>query len=126
MTHFVKLCHALLPTGKVLVCTYGAGYPNYCPLYCTLNEDFHHVLQCPHTLQVKWHTKLLQTLQERHYSSLKTSPIFVEILVGSLTLWLLALPFDKTEFPAEYSVLLHEQRTIGWSHIWMSKQWVHF
>ena len=30
-THYVKLCHELLPTGKV-VSKYGQGLPDYCPL----------------------------------------------------------------------------------------------
>jgi hypothetical protein len=38
-THFVKLCHELLPTGH-LVCTYGTGLPDYCPLCKTTKRTF--------------------------------------------------------------------------------------
>jgi hypothetical protein len=41
-THFVKLCHELLPTGNV-VCAYGAGYPDSCPL-CKTSTMFFTVL----------------------------------------------------------------------------------
>jgi hypothetical protein len=80
-THFVKLCHELLPTGN-LVCSYGAGYPDFCPLCRTPNEDFHHVLRCPHTSREYWRTEFLRSLREKCYA-LKTSPTLAKIL-GSL------------------------------------------
>jgi hypothetical protein len=126
-THFVKLCHELLPTGN-LVCSYGAGYPDFCPLCRTHNEDFHHVLRCPHTSREKWRTEFRQTLQEKCYS-LKTSPPLVEILLDGLTSWLLVEPFDKSVFPVEYSTLLQEQRTIGWPQFFqgrVSSKWAQF
>jgi hypothetical protein len=46
-THFVVLCHDLLPKGR-LVCTYGTCLPDYCPLCKNPQEDFHHVLKCHH------------------------------------------------------------------------------
>jgi hypothetical protein len=82
------------------------------PVIRTPNEDFHHILRCSHTSQEKWRTDFRQTLQEKCYS-LKTSPPLVEILLGGLTSWLLAEPFDESDFPIEYCTLLQEQRTIG-------------
>jgi hypothetical protein len=42
-THFVKLCHDILPTGNV-ACRYGQGLPSHCALCTTPDEDFAHVL----------------------------------------------------------------------------------
>jgi hypothetical protein len=93
-THFVKLCHELLPTGH-LVCTYGTSLPDYCPLCKTPKEDFHHVLKCHHPSRVKWRKTLLSSLKERCYT-LKTSPPLVECLISGLTSW-----FDDRKFPME-------------------------
>ena len=52
-THYVKLCHDILPTGNI-VRNYGQSLPDYCPLCKEPNEDFHHILKCPNSTRCKW------------------------------------------------------------------------
>jgi hypothetical protein len=59
-THFVKLCHDLLPTGHI-VCTYETSLPDYCPICKSPQQDFHHVLKCHHPSRVKWKETLLSS-----------------------------------------------------------------
>ena len=74
-THYVKLCHDILPTGNV-VRNYGQSLPNYCPLCKASNGAFHHVtplvMPAPHSLQ-KWRNDLLSTLKTK---CLKNRPNF--------------------------------------------------
>jgi hypothetical protein len=114
-THFVKLCHDLLPTGH-LVCTYGTGLPDYCPLCKNPKKDFHHVLKCHHLPRVKWRETLLSSLKEQCYT-LKTSPPLVECLPSGITSWFDGRQFPTDDFDPAYQQLIREQDQIGWSQI---------
>ena len=123
-THYIKLCHELLPTGS-LVCKYGQGLPNYCSLCRTPNEDFHHVLQCHHPTRVKWRNGLLTSLTKVCHN-IRTDPILLQILVDGLKSWLHATPFTTSEIPSEYLPLLQEQTAVGWDHVFqgrITKKW---
>lgn len=123
-THYVKLCHDILPTGKV-VCRYGQGLPDYCPLCQSPDEDFHHILCCPHRSRVKWRNDLLVLLTKKCHA-IKTDPTLTEILLGGLTSWLNSSPFNTDEYPEDYHQLLLEQAAIGWNHFFqgrISTQW---
>lgn len=123
-THYVKLCHDILPTGN-LVSRYGQGLPDYCPLCKSPDEDFHHVLQCPHRSRVKWRNDLLVALTTK-CRAIKTDPTLQEILLDGLSSWLQLQPFSPDEYPEEYRQLLTEQSLIGWDHFFqgrISTQW---
>ena len=79
-THFVKLCHEMLPTGK-LVNQYHPSYPDWCPLCRSPAEDHKHVLRCPHSTHITWHTKLLETLTKKCHS-LHTDPVLTALLAS--------------------------------------------
>jgi hypothetical protein len=118
-THFVKLCHELLPTGS-LVHRYSPIYPDYCSLCKTPNEDFCHVLRCPHQTRAFWRKTFIDSLQ-RKCDTLSTSPILSEILHAGLKSWLCQEPFDATEYTGEYKELIQIQSTIGWSHFFQGR-----
>ena len=123
-THYVKLCHDILPTGS-LVCKYGQQLPDYCALCRAPKEDFHHVLKCNHPSRVKWRNDLLDSLTKTCHS-LKTDPILVEILLEGITSWLHDTPFLHGNFHTEYQDLSVEQAAIGWSQIFqgrITKRW---
>jgi hypothetical protein len=123
-THFVKLCHDLLPTGH-LVCTYGTGLPDYCPLCKNPQDDFHHILKCHHLSQVTWQETLLSSLKERCYT-LKTSPPLVECLLSGITSWFNHSKFPMNDFNPAHQQLIREQDQIGWSQIFqgcLTTQW---
>ena len=85
-THYVKLCHDILPTGSI-VCRYGQGLPDYCSLCKSPGEDFHHILRCTHPAHAMWRLKLLSALQKQCFT-IKTDPVLIDILLGGLTNWL--------------------------------------
>ena len=124
-THYIKLCHNILPTGN-LVCTYGRGLPDYCPLCKTPSEDFQHILQCQHPSRSKWRRNLLSSLTKKCHD-LKTDPILTDILLTGLKNWLQDIPYHTQEnVPHDYHQLIHEQNTIGWIHVFqgrITKQW---
>ena len=72
-THYVKLCHNILPTGNI-TCTYGQGLPDYCPLCKTPDEDFHHVLRCQHPARVKWRHDMLASLVKKSHALKRIQP----------------------------------------------------
>ena len=123
-THFVKVCHELLPTGS-LVHRYHPSYPEWCPLCKHPTEDHKHVLRCPHITRATWRTALLAKLSKL-CTSLQTDPILTAILLNGLRSWLHLLPFDEGGIPSSYHPLLLAQREIGWYHILLgrlSTQW---
>jgi hypothetical protein len=123
-THFVKLCHDLLPKGH-LICTYGTGLPDYCLLCKSPKEDFHHVLKCHHPSQVKWCETLSSSLKEQCYT-LKTSPPLVKCLLSGITSWFNDSKFPMDDFDPAYRQLIRDQDQIGWSQIFqgcLTMQW---
>jgi hypothetical protein len=123
-THFAKLCHELLPAGH-LVCTYGTGLPDYCPLCKTPKEDFHHVLKCYHPSRVQWRDTLFSSLKDQCYK-LKTAPPLVEILITGITSFFEDRQFPIEDFEPAYRQLIREQDQIGWSQIFrgrLTMQW---
>ena len=123
-THFVKVCHELLPTGS-LVHRYHPSYPAWCPLCKHPTEDHKHVLRCPHTTRVTWRTSLLATLSKL-CTSLHTDPVLASILLNGLRSWLHLLPFDEGGIPSLYHPLLLAQREIGWYHILLGRLSIHW
>jgi hypothetical protein len=123
-THFLKLCHNILPTGNV-VGTYGQGLPSYCALCKTPDEDFAHILRCPHHLRVAWWSAFLSNMRKKCHS-LATDPYLTDILLGGLESWLTNSPCGVLDSPPKYQLLMDEQNQIGWVHVfqgWISKSW---
>jgi hypothetical protein len=102
-THFVKLCHDILPTGSV-VCRYGQGLPSYCALCSTPDENFAHVLCCPHPTRAKWRSEFIVRLRKKCHN-LSTDQWLIDILLSSIESWLTQTHFDSSEFPLEYQTL---------------------
>ena len=118
-THYVKLCHEILPTGKT-VSQYGQGLPDYCPLCKTPDNVFHHVLRCRHPSRRTWRTETMESLKKRCHQ-LKMDPMLVDILLEGIQSWLDSIPMDITNLPNEYQDLVQEQTTIGWAHVFQAR-----
>ena len=118
-THYVKLCHDMLPTGK-LVNRYHPSYPDWCPLCRCPAEDHKHILRCPHHTRVQWRTKFLEQLSKK-CSALHTDPVLSAILLNGLRCWLSLTPFDESGIPEQYYDLLQDQRDIGWYHVFIGR-----
>ena len=123
-THYVKLCHDILPTGSI-ICKYGQSLPDYCPLCKSPREDFHHILRCGHPSRAKWRHKLLSSLKTLCYT-IKSDPTLVEILLSGLTSWLQQTPQPIVDIHPDYAPLVHAQSEIGWNQFFqgrISTQW---
>ena len=123
-THFVKLCHDMLPTGD-LVHRYHPSYPDWCPLCRNPEEDHKHVLRCPHQSRVDWRHSFLEKVS-KECKALHTDPVLQTILQHGLRSWLGLRPFDDRGIPTHYHDLIQDQLAIGWYHVFlgrMSVQW---
>ena len=123
-THFVKLCHDMLPVGK-LVHRYSPSYPDWCPLCKNPAEDHKHVLWCTHSSRALWRASFLKKLSEK-CKALHTDPALAAILTKGLQHWLHLTPFDEGGIPESYHRLLAEQREIGWYNMFVGRislQW---
>jgi hypothetical protein len=89
-------------------------------LCATPDEDFAHVLRCPHPSHEKWHTDLISNLRKKCHS-LSTDQWLIDILIAGIQSYLSHTPFDSTEYPAEYQSLISEQTTIGWVQIFQGR-----
>jgi hypothetical protein len=117
--HYVKLCHELLPTGR-LISLYTEGTPDYCHLCRTPDETFHHILKCRHPSRTKWRTDFLSNLR-KHCVKLRTDPELRTILCEGLRCWLEDVPFEESHYPANFQRLLAEQKTIGWGQVFQGR-----
>ena len=123
-THFVKLCHGYLPTGK-LVHRYNPKYPDWCPLCKQPDEDHKHVLRCTHPSRTKWRSEFFKKVRSR-CNTMRTDPILTSILIGGLQTWLDLTPFDSNGIPDQYQSLLDQQNEIGWYNVFLGRlslQW---
>jgi hypothetical protein len=123
-THYVKLCHEMLPVGE-LVSTYGQSLPDHCSLCNTPDESHQHILRCPHRNRVEWRAAFLTSTTKTCQDN-RTDPVLADILVQGLTHWLSATEFDPTPFPEQYQTLLAEQHVIGWKQMFQGRvttQW---
>ena len=118
-THYVKLCHDILPTGSI-VCKYGHNLPDYCSLCRSPKEDFHHILRCPHPTRLKWRLTMLTTLMKACHA-LRTDPTLTSILLDGITGWLHNIPVALAENSTEFHSLILEQTSIGWAHFFQGK-----
>ena len=118
-THYVKLCHEILPTGSI-VSRYGQSLPDYCSLCRTPNEDFKHILRCGHPTRLKWRNQLIHTLTKLCHS-LRTDPTLTAILIEGLHSWLSHTTLLQADFPSEYHTLIQEQTNIGWVHFFQGR-----
>ena len=118
-THYIKLCHNILPTGSV-VCKYGQCLPDYCSVCRQPNEDFQHILRCTHPSCSKWRNSLLLTLTKLCHS-IRTDPTLISILLDGFKIWLSHLPLTTHEYPSEYHTLIQEQNAIGWDHCFQGR-----
>jgi hypothetical protein len=123
--HIVKLCHDILPTGK-MVNRYDALTPHECILCQTPYEDRDHIIRCEHRTRREWRDTFIAELQTR-CESLKTKPILIDILVHGLKRWFkneIDLPVHG--YPPLYHALINTQNAIGWRQLYngrMSTEW---
>jgi hypothetical protein len=126
-THFVKQCHNILPTGNVMG-RYGQGLPSCCQLCKTPDEDFHHVIRCPHQSQAMWRTEFLTTLRKQCHS-LSTDQALTDILLTGVEARLSDSVPDFSTIPDKYHQIVKDQSIIGWNHIFqgrLAKSWAQF
>jgi hypothetical protein len=125
-THFVKLFHEYLPSGKIAHRN-NPTHPDFCPLCKSPSEDHQHILRCAHVSREKWREEFLSTLSKK-CDVLQTDPILKSILINGARCWLRVAPFDEGGIPSSYHSLLASQRNIGWYQIFlarMSIEWSH-
>jgi hypothetical protein len=124
-THFVKECHNfkechnILPRGS-MVGRYGQGLPLCCQLCKMPDEDFNHVICCPHQSWATWRLDFLRLLRKQCHS-LSTDQALTDILLIGVEAWL--------TIPDHYHQIVKEQSTIGWNHIFqgrLAKSWAQF
>ena len=123
-THFVKLCHDMLPTGS-LVNRYHPSYPDWCPLCHNPAEDHKHILRCPHQTRVSWRHSFLEKVA-KECKAQHTDPILQTILQHGLRSWLGLRQFDDRGIPPEYHDLIQDQSAIGWYHVFLGRLSLHW
>ncbi len=114
--HIVKLCHDILPTGK-MVNRYDKLTPHEC-IHCqSPYEDRDHILRCEHSTRKAWRDKFITDLMAR-CESLKTRPILQDILIHGLKRWFrFETDLPVTGYPLITHDLINAQNAIGWRQI---------
>jgi hypothetical protein len=121
--HIIKLCHDLLPTGRI-VHRYDKTKPHECIKCKAANEDRDHIIRCPHLTRSLWRSKCLKSLRDK-CESMRTRPFLIDILVDGLQAWFNHLPPPASPHP-KYDTLIDNQSAIGWSQLFngrMSTEW---
>ena len=123
--HIVKLCHDILPTGK-MVNRYDKLTPHEC-IHCqSPYEDRDHILRCEHSTRKAWRDKFITDLTAR-CESLKTRPILQDILIHGLKRWFrFETDLPVTGYPLITHDLINAQNAIGWRQIFngrMCTEW---
>ena len=109
----------MLPLGK-LVARYGQGLPDYCSLCQSAQEDHLHVLKCTHPTRHEWRENFKTALVKQCHAR-RTDQTLTDILMDGVRSVLDATPFDESIYDGQYQTLLHDQRTIGWNHIFQAR-----
>jgi hypothetical protein len=107
-----KFVHNLLPTNS-LRHRYDPSTCPDCILCGNTNEDFTHVLLCPHPTRAAWRAHFLTEVRHRA-DSLHSREALTTIIVDGLASFLNQTPFDTLQYPPSVSQLAHEQHRIGW------------
>jgi hypothetical protein len=79
-SHCCKLIHDILSTNSI-VSQYDDHRTAYCPQCQSIDEDWDHILRCPHSDRMKWRTSFLINLRKR-CETLKTRPYLQDILIS--------------------------------------------
>lgn len=112
----VKLIHDLLPTGKIAH-RYRPTERHECPLCWANQEDWIHVLRCPHPSRQAWRETFLKNLR-KHTTDLHTILELQHILLTGLENRLLQRPSVNLEtYPDRYQPLWRHQTLLGWGEI---------
>ena len=108
---YLKLCHRLLPVGRVLHRRSSDNSP-YCPA-CGELEDHDHWITCDHSSQAVVKRSLLNTLR-KELASLTIDPILADAIIEGVNSALVTTSFPLSRYSAPYQLLLQHQQSLGW------------
>jgi hypothetical protein len=127
-THYLKLVHGILPTGSNLHRT--DPIRSRCPLCQAPNEDWYHIVRCPHHTRESWRVDTVHTLKKK-CTSLQTRPFLTTVLCDALSGWLRhdsehKFQLNHLDYPSPVHRLIHQQNEIGWQQLFLgrfTKEW---
>ncbi|KAI2490364.1 hypothetical protein MHU86_24204 [Fragilaria crotonensis] len=121
-THYTKLVHGILPTGKQV--HRRDPTRNKCPLCHTTEEDWSHIIKCPHESRRAWRVQVIPTVEAK-CKSLQTRPLLTRVLSDALTGWFNHVNDDYTlnsqQYPTEVHQLIRQQNEIGWHQLFLGR-----
>lgn len=111
---YIKLLHGILPCGKIAH-RYDAHSTHVCPLCSSPNEDWLHMLQCPHPKRQEWRIGFLSRL--RKLTTKLETPSTVEMMfVTGVTNCLCQ---SSEEFHCNASWVSEQQDLLRWPSIFL-------
>ena len=117
--HLIKLCHGLLPVGR-RVHKYDLKYPHCCPTCGSAQEDFLHVLRCPHPSRSVWRSKFFDQLRTC-VTQIDYDPSLATILLHGLRAWFDGHIISSSPYHPRYSSLITQQAAIGWDQLFLGR-----
>jgi hypothetical protein len=121
-THMVKLLHRLLPTAAQANKFDGGN--RRCALCGSLDEDYFHIIRCPHRTRGEWRTQLLARLRDSFLHS-NTSPMLCKLMLDGLRQWFDSSDNDVNLCPDEYHPqmrqIILQQNKIGWAQVLLGR-----
>lgn len=122
-THYTKLVHGILPTGKHM--HRKDPFRSLCPLCQDTAEDWCHILKCPHENRGRWRDQLIPKVEEK-CASLKTRPVLKRLLRDALNGWFNHTTTDTYAlnplmYPPDVHCLIGQQNEIGWQQLFLGR-----
>jgi hypothetical protein len=75
---------------------------------------------CPHPSRAKWRSDFIVNLRKK-CQNLSTDQWLLDILLSGIESCMTQTPFDSSEFPSEYQILIQKQTAIGWVHLFQGR-----
>jgi hypothetical protein len=121
--HYIKLVHGILPTNSHL----HRNNPSRrgCPVCNHRNEEWTHILRCPHSSRVTWRGTLLAEVRKA-CETRSTRPRLKDILVDGIQGWLESddpecYQLESSINDDEFQRLIQQQNQIGWKQVFLGR-----
>ena len=121
--HYIKLVQGILPTNHQ-VHRHDPSRKG-CPVCAHRDEDWSHILHCPHQSRKDWRANLIIELQ-RTCEKLKTRSRLKDILIDGIKGWLdsedpESYRLESALYDDEFHRLIEQQNTIGWNQVFLGR-----
>ena len=96
-----------------------------CPICKHKDEDWAHILQCPHPTRAQWRRQVVSELKQTCHKW-KTNPDLRDILIDGIIGWWSSADIIDYELPTavyddKYTRLINQQNRTGWNQIFLGR-----